>query len=165
MPAFDFGAFAANAFDVAVVVRKTRQLRMLQALKALAETALPGSLVRGFDSDAEMPRRITAGGCVIGYPGEPGEADVDWSPLTYTFRQRVDVEIAAPGSAGGDDLDQMLVALGAAVLADRTLGGVCEWVEAQAAERGSRTGEGVAVVNWALVPIVAEYVTASALGD
>jgi hypothetical protein len=129
------------------------------ALKALVAAALPGAMVTGFDADAEKPARIPAGGIVVGGRGDPGEPDVDLSPLSYNYTHRFALEIAAEDGAGGAPLDTMLLALGAAIVADRHLGGLCQWLDVEAAEYLDVTDAAVPSVNWALVPVIAEYST------
>lgn len=137
----------------------TKQLAVLLAVKGLVAAALPLADVRGFDGDTTKPKKIGDDGTVIGHPGEPNEPEVDLSPLAYHYEHEILLEIAAAGGAGGEPLDAMLAAIGVSIRADRTLGGLCSWLEAQAPDRNDRTVAGVATSNWALVPIVAHYST------
>lgn len=142
----------------------TKQLQVILALKALVAAALPAVDVVGFDKDATKPQRIGAGGCVIGHPGEPGDPEVDLSPLNYNYQHRLYLEVAGPKGAGGDVLDAMLETLGAAIAADPFLGGLCEFFHAEAPEGADRNSDGIASTNWATVPVVAEYSTLNPLG-
>lgn len=142
----------------------TKELQVTLAVKALVQAALPAANVRGFDADAEKPERIGAGGCVIGARGDPGEPEIDLSPLSYNYRHRFELEIAAEDGAGGAALDTMLLALGAAVAADRTLGGLCQFLDVEAAEYMDATDENLPSISWALVPVIAEYSTNNPLG-
>lgn len=142
----------------------TKGLQVALALKALVQAALPAATVRGFDADVAKPERIGAGGCVIGDKGDPGEPDVDLSPLTYNYRHRFELAVAAANGAGGAALDTMLTAIGTAIEADRTLGSLAEWLEAEAPQPGDADAEGVAAINWASVPVIVEYSTSSPLG-
>lgn len=142
----------------------TKQLQVILALKALVAAALPAVDVVGFDKDATKPQRIGAGGCVIGHPGEPGDPEVDLSPLNYNYQHRMFLEVTAAAGAGGDVLDAMLETLGAAIAADPFLGGLCEYLHAEAAELMDRNSDGIASTNWATVPVVAEYSTLNPLG-
>lgn len=142
----------------------TKQLQILLAIKALIAAALPLAEVRGFDGDASKPGRIGDNGTVIGHPGDPGDPEIDLSPLTYHYQHRLYLELAAPEGAGGVTLDAMLEAIGAAVAADKFLGGLCEYFSAEAPDRNDRTTPTVATSNWATVPLVAEYSTENPLG-
>lgn len=143
----------------------TKQLQVLLGVKALVQAALPGAKVEGFDQNATRPQSIAApGGLVIGDPGDPGEPDIDLSPPAYNYRHTIWLDVAAAKGVGGQPLDDMLAAIGAGIAADRTLGGLCQYLDCGAAERGSREGEMVTGVNWASVPVYAEYVTDNPLG-
>lgn len=142
----------------------TKSFEILLALKALVAATLPLATIKGFDGASAKPTRIGEGGCVIGHPGEPGEPEVDLSPLTYNYSHSMFLEVAAPDGAGGDDLDTMLEALGTAIEADRTLGGLCQFLGAEAPDRNDRATQAIATINWATVPIVAEYSTTNPLG-
>lgn len=144
----------------------TKQRDVLLAVKSLVQAALPGASVQGFDQNATKPDRIVSpGGLVIGDPAHPGEPEIDLSPPAYNYRHEIWLDVAAANGAGGEPLDTMLAAIGAAIAADRTLGGLCDYLDCGAAELGSRDGEMVTAVNWAAVPIIAEYVTSNPLGS
>lgn len=136
----------------------TKQLQVLLAVKALVAAALPGALVTGFDQDAERPERLAAGGNVLGFPGDPGEPEVDLSPPAYNYLHRIPIEVA------GSDRDAMLAAIGAAIAGDRTLGGLCSYLDCEASELGDTGSEMVSSLNWAGSAILAEYQTSNPLG-
>ncbi|MFN3943896.1 MAG: hypothetical protein ACK4K7_03055 [Allosphingosinicella sp.] len=137
----------------------TKQMQVVLALKALVETALPTAHVRGFDRDTSKPRKNDAGGTVIGHPGEPGEPEVDLSPLTFHYSHRMYLELIDPKGEGGPALDAMIKRLGEAIAGDRTLGGLVDWLQGESPDRNDRTVEGLATGNWAVVPVVANYST------
>jgi len=137
----------------------TKQRDVGLALKALVQAALPLAAVKGFDGDTSKPALIGPNGTVIGHPGEPGDPEVDLSPPTYNYRHRFYLEVAADNGDPGAPLDAMLVAIGAAIRADRTLGGLCMYLEAVAPDRNDRTTDQVATTNWAVLPIDAHYST------
>lgn len=141
----------------------TPQLQILLALKALIQGALPEAEVRGFDGDSSVPEIIPDGGVVIGKFGDPGEPEVTLSPPTYSYVHRIPLEIAAPGGAGGATLDAMLPPIGAAIAANRFLGGLCEYLTAEQAGREDETREDV-TTNWADINVFAHYSTTNPLG-
>lgn len=141
----------------------TRQFEVILALKALVAAALPAADVRGFDGDTTAPATIPDGGCVIGLPGDSGQPEVDLSPLSYNYGHQLMLEVAAPKGEGGAALDAMLIPIGTAIEADRTLGGLCEFLEAEAPDRNDRTIAAGTVINWATVAIVASYATSNPL--
>jgi hypothetical protein len=141
----------------------TKQLQVLQAVKALVSQALPGATIVGFDQDADKPTRIGPNGCAVGHPGEPGEPDVDLSPLAYNYSHRIPVEIIGPDGKGGSDLDVLLGAVADGAAADPFLGGLCDWFGVGTPDFNDRSSDGVASTNWATLWLVAEYSTDNAL--
>lgn len=135
------------------------------AVKALVVAALPAARVTGFDTEAVRPQRQAPGGDVMGFPGDPEETGVDLSPLTYFYDHRFPIELAPPAGNADPDaaIDEMLVAIGVAVQADRTLGGLCEFLEVSSAEIHDRAAEGAEAIRWAEVGIIASYSTTNPL--
>lgn len=142
----------------------TKQFEVILALKALVAAALPAVDVRGFDKDTEKPGRIGVGGCVIGHPGDPGRPEIDLSPLTYNYSHTLFLEVVGPNGEGGAVLDAMIETLGEAIAANSFLGGLCEFLSAEAPDRNDRSSDAVASTNWATVPLIAEYSTTNPLG-
>jgi hypothetical protein len=135
----------------------TKQMQVLLAAKALVQAALPLATIAGFDSDFAKPQRVPDNGIVIGHPGEPGDPDVDLSPLAYNYSHRLFLEVAGP------DIDGMLGTLGVAIAADPFLGGLCDWFGIEAPDFNDRSTNMIASTSWATVPLVAEYSTNNAL--
>lgn len=142
----------------------TKQMQVILALKALVAAALPGADLAGFDADDALPTRVGANGCVVGHPGDVGQPEMDLSPLTWNYSHRLYLDVAGPNGKGGDILDAMLRTLGSAIAADPFLGGLCEFFCAQAAELQDRTNNSGTSINWATVPIDADYSTTNPLG-
>lgn len=106
--------------------------QVAEALRALLAAALPGADVARND---EKARRVGPGGLAILHDGDPGEPDITLSPLSYTWTHAFEVEVFAYESATksrSEVLDDLLRPIGQAVSADRTLGGLCEWLDAAA---------------------------------
>lgn len=136
---------------------------VVAAIKVLIAAALPIAEVK---RNLSKPERIPASGLVVVRDGDPGEPEVTLSPLTYHFEHRIVLEIAAPeiGATPREvTLDAMLRAIGAAVAADRTLSGLCDWIEAQAPATDDAEAMGAAPVRFALLTIVAAYATSDPL--
>lgn len=142
----------------------TKSFQVQLALKALVAAALPGADLRGFDQDTSRPTRPGPLGCVIGHWGDPGDPEVDLSPPAYHYSHQFQLEVIGPDGAGGDPLDVMLAAIGAAIEADRFLGGLCDYLDCAAPDRDDRGTEAASPTNWATVAIVADYSTSSPLG-
>ncbi len=145
----------------------SKRLAVLTAAKALIATACPDANVIGLDGVDAAAQRIPAGGRVILGAGDLGDAEITLSPLTYFYDHSIPVEVLAPDETV---VDVLLLAIGAAVEADRTLGGLCDWLDVTAAgtediasydERGSlinRPARGGSFM------IMASYSTSNPLG-
>lgn len=137
--------------------------QVIVAVQALVEAALP---VADVDRNRSKPQSVAAGGTVIVRDGDPGEPEVDLSPIAYNYSHRIPLDLGVYGTA--DDtaetrLDAMRLALAAAVMADRTLGGLCQFLDLQPGDTGDLDAPGAVTGRWAEVVVVADYVTASPL--
>ena len=135
---------------------------ILQALLAVLQ-AIPGAIVlRG----EVLPERVPAGGLLILRDGEPGEPEVTLSPLRYHWQHRAELEVIVQDKTSPDrdaDFDTLTANIGAAIAADRTLGGLCDWVEAEAPRPVDLPVEGAPGVKAAVIPVVLHYTTADPL--
>ena len=103
---------------------------ILGALHARLQT-LAAPVLRG----DVLPERIPATGLIILRDGKPGDPEVTLSPLTYFYEHRAELEVVIQAGTGRDSLfGELMADIGAALTADRTLGGLCDWVEAEAPE-------------------------------
>jgi hypothetical protein len=137
----------------------SKREQVIAAIVALVAAALPAAKV---ERNAAKPERIPPGGLVIVRDGDPGEPEVLLSPLMYLYTHRIPLEIAAreSGSQSREQaLDAMLAAIGAAVAADRTLGGLCDFIEAEAPATADIEAAGALPGRWADAAIVAVYGT------
>ena len=111
-----------------------------------------------------LPERIPATGLIILRDGNPGEPEVTLSPLTYFYQHRAELEVVIQAGSGRDVLfDALAEAIGTVLAADRTLGGLCDWVEAEAPEPVDLPIEGAAALKAAVIIIVLHYSTADPL--
>jgi len=135
----------------------SRRDEVLDAIEAGLRAALPTADI---GRNREFPTRIEAGGHLIMMDGEPGEAEVDLSPVSYTYQHRVPLIFAAPDRAA---LEAQFAAVRAMVEADRFLGGLCSWLETEApltSDLESATAEAGIEAGAALI---VEYSTPSPL--
>lgn len=142
------------------------RLDVLKALKTLIGVAVAPAEVLGLDGDEAPPARVSQNGRVIVRTGDPGEPEVDLSPLAYNWAHRIPVEVVALSGVGitpEEALDAMLVKIGSAIEGDRTLGGLCDWVEAAAPATEDISNDGVTPPRGADLVITATYVTTSPL--
>jgi hypothetical protein len=141
----------------------SRREQVLDSIAALVATALPAAEVK---RNLDKPERIPPGGLVIIRDGDPGDPEVLLSPLTYIYAHRVPIELAAFASetlTREQALDQMLAAIGAAVAGDRTLGGLCDFIEPEAPGSDDLETTGALSGRWADTAIIANYATPNPL--
>lgn len=145
----------------------SKRFAVIMALKSLAATAVAQATIRGFDGDAARPASIGAGGTIIGHAGDPGEPEVDLNPVVYHWQHDIEMEFAPPPSAENpaEALDAMLTAFGSAVLADRTLGGLIDWLDLSAPLEDDQPMAGSSTTRWAGVTATAHYSTTNPLGN
>ena len=133
---------------------------ILTALADLLRTVPHVPVLRG----EVLPERIPPGGLMILRDGNPGEPSVTLSPLMYHYQHRAELEvIVQTGEERDVRFDRLIGRIGAAISADRTLRGLCDWVEAEAPEPVDLPVEGAATLKAAAVPIILHYATSDAL--
>ncbi|WP_208852297.1 acyl-CoA transferase [Roseomonas genomospecies 6] len=111
--------------------------------------------------NAEVPTTVPAEGLVILRDGDPGEAvEVVLSPVAYTFDHRAEIEVYAQAqakTARAATLDDLIAAIGTALAADRTFGGLADW-SAPGGPAVTDTGStGAASVASAAIPLTVAY--------
>lgn len=132
-------------------IRETVLAALHARLQDLAAPVLRGDV---------LPERIPATGLIILRDGKPGEPEVTLSPLTYLYEHRAELEVVIQAGTGRDTLfDALTASIGAALTADRTLGGLCDWVEADAPEPVDLPIEGAAALKAAVITVVLHYAT------
>ena len=108
--------------------------------------------------DEVLPERIPAAGLLILRDGEPGEPEVTLSPLRYHYQHRAELEVVVQAGTGrASTFDDLVAAIGAALEADRTLGGLCDWVEPEAPASVDLPVEGAAALKAAVITVVLHY--------
>lgn len=111
-----------------------------------------------------LPTKIASGGLVILRDGEPGEPEHSFSPLLYHYEHRAQVEVFVQAGSERETLfDDLCRRVGAAVVADRTLGGLCDWVEAEAPAPDDTPVDGAPVYRAAVIGILLHYAVSDPL--
>ena len=129
--------------------RETILTALLVRLQTLAATVLRGEV---------LPERIPSSGLIILRDGKPGEPEVTLSPLTYFYEHRAELEVVIQAGTGREALfDALATSIGAVLAADRTLGGLCDWIEAEAPEPVDLPIEGAAALKAAVIIVVLHY--------
>ena len=114
--------------------------------------------------DEVLPERIPAAGLIILRDGQPGEPEVTLSPLRYHYQHRAELEVVVQASNGrANAFDSLIAAIGTALETDRTLGGLCDWVEPEAPASIDLPVEGAAALKAAVITINLHYTTSGPL--
>ena len=114
--------------------------------------------------DEVQPERAPAAGLIILRDGQPGEPEVTLSPLRYHYQHRAELEVVVQaGSGRASTFDTLITAIGTALEADRTLGGLCDWVEPEAPASVDLPIEGAAALKAAVITVVLHYTTTGPL--
>ncbi|MGR3421463.1 MAG: acyl-CoA transferase [Paracoccus sp. (in: a-proteobacteria)] len=122
-------------------------------------SALPATALR---SDV-LPERVPPDGLLILRDGEPGEPEVTLSPLAYHYQHRTEIEAVVQGTDRDAAFDTLCASIGTAIAADRTLGGLCDWIEAEAPRPVDLPVEGATSLKAAVIPVILHYTTADPL--
>lgn len=137
----------------------TRRETILAALFA----SLAGTAAR-VDRNVVLPLAVSSGGEVILRDGEPGEPEVTLSPLRYHYEHRAVAEVIVQAATGREAaFDAICASIGVALAADRTLGGLCDWLEAEAPEPVDLPVDGGAAFKAAAIGIILHYWTSDPL--
>ncbi|MFV0410821.1 MAG: acyl-CoA transferase [Paracoccus sp. (in: a-proteobacteria)] len=134
--------------------RETVLTALHERLSTLPATALRGDV---------LPERVPPDGLLILRDGEPGEPEVTLSPLTYHYQHRAEIEAVVQGADREAAFDTLCASIGAAIAADRTLGGLCDWIEAEAPRPVDLPVEGAASLKAAVIPVILHYSVADPL--
>jgi hypothetical protein len=133
---------------------------ILTALADLLRTIPHVPVLRG----EVLPERIPASGMMILRDGNPGEPGVTLSPLMYHYQHRAELEVIVQSSTARDTFfDSLAAQISAVISADRTLRGLCDWVEAEAPEPVDLPVDGAVAIKAGIVPIILHYATSDAL--
>ena len=122
-------------------------------------SALPATALRG----EVLPERVPAAGLLILRDGEPGEPEVTLSPLRYHYQHQVEIEAVVQGADRDTAFATLCASIGAVIAGDRTLGGRCDWVEAETPRPVDLAAEGAAGLKAAVIPVILHYSLADPL--
>ncbi|MFQ6552951.1 acyl-CoA transferase [Aestuariibius insulae] len=139
----------------------TRLETIIREVEARLKVGLDADVKRG----VSIPSRIGNSGLVIIRDGDPGDPDVTLSPLTYHFDHALELEIFADGASDRfTRFDVIKEQISTVFAADRALGGLCDWIEAEAPRQEDLPVEGGATIKAAIIDVVVQYATADSVG-
>lgn len=131
----------------------------------LALNALLQPLAGAVERNTVIPTRVPSRGLIILRDGDPGQPEYTMSPLTYHYEHAAEIEIYVQKDKANVDaaFDALRSAIGAAIVADRTLGGLCDWVEPFAPQAIDLPGEDSVTVKAATISVMLHYSTTQPL--
>lgn len=136
-----------------------------QAVKAVHDT-LAAALTAHVERNAALPEKVPDAGLVIVRDGDPGEPDVSLNPRSEYYTHAVEIEayVRQPKTGTAEaKLDALLAAIGNALLADPTLGGVVENLALGAPEIEALGIEGAPPLLAARLSVFVEYLVTDPL--
>lgn len=136
----------------------TSRETILTALHSRLST-LPATALRG----EVLPERVPNDGLLILRDGDPGEPEVTLSPLAYHYQHRAEIEAVVQGTDRDNTFDALCAGVAAAVASDRTLGGLCDWIEASAPQPVDLPVEGGASFKACVILLTLNYTTSDPL--
>lgn len=136
--------------------------QILAALLAQLE-AVPGATAK---REVPLPETVPAGGLIILRDGDPGDPEVLLSPVSYLWEHQAEIEVILQRGQADDSaaLDTLLMAVGAALSTDRSLGGLAEWLDWGAPKTSGLAIDGAAALSGATVPVTIHYASPDPLG-
>jgi hypothetical protein len=134
--------------------RETILAALHMRLSALPATALRGDV---------LPERVPTDGLLILRDGDPGDPEVTLSPLRYHYQHRAEIEAVVQGAERDPAFDALCSSVGLMITADRTLGGLCDWVEVEAPRPIDLPVDGAAALKAAVITIILHYSTSDPL--
>jgi len=138
----------------------TTSERVLGALADLLRTIPHVPVLRG----EVLPERVPSAGLMILRDGDPGAPGVTLSPVRYHYQHRAELEVVVQDAKTRDArFAELIASIGTVLVAERTLGVLCDWVEAEAPEPVDLPVEGGATFKAAVVPVILHYSTADPL--
>jgi hypothetical protein len=134
----------------------TKREQVLAALFAVVDGIVGPSVLR----NEILPEKIPAAGLIVMRDGTPVIEEAVLSPLSYIILHTVEIECAVQGANGRDaSLDTILAALGTALDADRTLGGLADDLRAHMPDTVDEAVPGASGLKSAIVPVIVTYET------
>jgi hypothetical protein len=142
----------------------TKREQVLIAVAAALQ-ALPYG--RDFKRNADKPASLSEAGAIRMRDGDLGDPEVLLSPLQYTFSHRIPVELfiyKQSGKTKEQVLDEAVAAISSIITGNRTLNGLCEWLEAELQSPDDFGVTGAEAGLMVSVDLIATYTTTSPTG-
>lgn len=133
--------------------------QVLQALHSALTAGLPSVKVL---RNSSVPELIPSTGIVILHDGDPGEYEFLFSPPTYFYEHRAEVDVIVDGVSPeirDATFDAIKTGIAAVLAANRTLGGLCDYVLGEAPAPAELPIEGASGLKAAVIAVLMQYDT------
>lgn len=132
----------------------TKREQVLAALYARLQM-ITGTLVQ---RGSVLPERVPPEGLLNMRDGDPGDPEVTLSPRRYHYEHVAEIEaIVHVASDRSVALDMLFEAIGIVLSTDPTLGGHCDWIEADAPAPVDLPVSGGIAYRAAVIPVTLTY--------
>lgn len=136
---------------------------VLLALDAVLRAALAPRGV-AYDRNLVVPTKVGLSGLVILRDGDPGEPERTMSPPVWEWQHRAEIEVFVQKGTGREKaMDDILTWIGAALAADRQLGGQVMWSEPEAPQPSDIPVEAGLDLRAVTVGVALHYITTDPL--
>lgn len=138
--------------------------QVLKALFAALQAAAPAGVT--VHRNQGIPTRIPVEGYFCLRDGDPGEPEVLLCPPAYIYEHFAEVDVLVelePAAARDALFDALKQAVGAATVADRSLGGLCDYVLGDAPSPLELPIEGAENIKAATIGVILTYETSDPL--
>lgn len=149
----------------------SKRERILNALFALlapiAADFSPSPLIQ---RNGDLPQKIGPEGLIVLRDGNAGDAPAEYcigapEPYTWDFKPLLEIAVQDAGPAERDpQFDALVTAVSAVVMANRTLGGLCDWLDAVLPDAADKPIANAPGIKGATIPLSISYSSASPLG-
>lgn len=142
---------------------QSKSEQVLQSLFDLLQARLSGVTV---ERNSTFPERIPDGGLVILRDGDPGDPEFIFSPPTYFYEHRAEVDVLVEGAdaaARDAQFDAIKVGIASALALDRSLGGLVDYALGENPTPLDLDEPGAESIKAATIGIVLPYDTADPL--
>jgi len=142
-----------------------RSEAVLTALAGVVKAACD-SVSAQFSRNSVLPVAVPTAGFATVFDGDAGEPEQTFSPLTFHFEHQAEIEVVVAGATAAQRdarFDALVEVIGLGLLADRTLGGLVDWMQARAPLVDVDPVEGGEALKSATIPVVLHYATTDPL--
>ena len=140
---------------MSALVERDKITLVLKAILRARECALDRTGAGAMDANVKDQLQATHLGLTLRF---------SMSPLAYHYQHRAEIESVVQSTDRDAVFDALTASVGAALTADRPLGGLCDWVEAEAPQPVDLPVAGSASLKAAVIRVSLFYATSDPLG-